>query len=122
MVTQPPDFNPITADCTFCIGANDNAVAVIAPRLVQLTREAGFSGIRFAFRALDPDLSPSQLENGEIDVALTSRNAVSGAPQESLLEETFHMAQRKGHPRGTGLLTLGARDCIKSGRRILWIH
>ncbi|MFW2275949.1 LysR family transcriptional regulator [Burkholderia orbicola] len=106
VVSQLPGFDPITAHRTFTIGANDNAAAIIAPRLVQLTREAGFNGVRYAFRALDLSLLPNQLESGEIDIALTSRDAVPGTSQELLLEETFRMAQRKGHSRGIGQLTL----------------
>jgi DNA-binding transcriptional LysR family regulator len=100
VVRQPPQFDPQMEQRTFSIGANDNAAAIIGPRLVQLTREAGCDGIRLAFRALDMNRLPDQLESGEIDVALTSRDAVPGASQEALLEDAFRMAQRKDHPRG----------------------
>ncbi|RQV70301.1 LysR family transcriptional regulator [Burkholderia cenocepacia] len=101
VVRRPPQFEPLVEQRTFSIGANDNAAAIIGPRLIQLTRDAGYNGIRFALRALDVSRLPDHLENGEIDVALTSRDMVSGASQEALLEDAFMMAQRKDHPRGT---------------------
>ncbi|WP_249208015.1 LysR family transcriptional regulator [Burkholderia vietnamiensis] len=101
VVNQTPLFEPAVAARTFTIGANDNAAAIIGPRLVQLTREACIDGIRFAFRGFDLQRLPDLLESGEIDLALTSRDAVPGASQTVLLEEAFMMAQRKGHPRGT---------------------
>jgi DNA-binding transcriptional LysR family regulator len=105
-VSQPPGFDPISADCTFTLGSNDNAAAIVAPQLVQLTRKAGFSGIRFAFRTLDFKRLSAHLESGEIDIALTSRDTVPDASQALLLEETFCMAQRKNHPRGAGPVSL----------------
>ncbi|WP_426142519.1 LysR family transcriptional regulator [Pseudomonas sp. DWP3-1-2] len=119
-VSRPPVFDPVSADCTFTLGSNDNAAAIVAPRLVQLTRNAGFNGIRFVFRTLDFSLLRGQLESGEIDLALTSRDAVPGASQILLLEETFSMAQRMDHPRGVGPVTLdeyvALEHVIVSGR------
>ncbi|MGY2221395.1 LysR family transcriptional regulator [Pseudomonas gingeri] len=101
VINHTPEFDPHTAQRTFSIAANDNAGAIIGPRLIQLTREAGCADIRFAFRGLDKSKLAEQLENGEIDVALTSRDAVAKASQQPLLEEEFRMAQRIGHSRGT---------------------
>lgn len=106
VINHTPEFDPLTAERTFCIAANDNGGAIIGPRLIQLTREAGCQGIRFAFRGLDKARLAEQLENGEVDVALTGKDSVAKASQQPLLEEEFRMAQRIGHPRGTGPLSL----------------
>ncbi|VWC44947.1 LysR family regulatory protein [Burkholderia arboris] len=111
VVRQRPRFDPTVAHRTFSICANDNAAAIIAPRLAQLTRDAGLGGIRYAFRVLNPSILANQLESGEVDLALTSRDAVPGASQELLLEESFRMAQRKKHPRGVEPLSLS--DYVK---------
>lgn len=100
VINNTPAFDPLTAQRTFTLAANDNASAIMAPRLVQLTRAAGINGIRFAFRVLDKNKLPEQLESGEIDVALTSKDAVAKASQQLLLEEEFRLGQRIGHPRG----------------------
>ncbi|MES2026634.1 MAG: LysR family transcriptional regulator [Pseudomonadota bacterium] len=101
VVSSEPVFDPHSAQRIFSLGANDNASAIMAPRLVELARQNGMPGIRFSFRVIDPGKLPEQLENGDIDVALVSRDGLSHAPHQLLFEEEFRMAQRKGHPRGT---------------------
>jgi DNA-binding transcriptional LysR family regulator len=102
VVSAPSTFEPAHSDRTFTIGANDNATAIIGPRLIAGLRALGSSGIRLAFRAIDFDKLQEQLETGEIDVALLSRlDALPGSfLHQTLLDENFRMAQRKGHPRG----------------------
>jgi DNA-binding transcriptional LysR family regulator len=101
VVSKPSTFDPKNSDRTFAIGANDNATAIIAARLIALTRSRALSGIRFAFRSIDVANLSDQLETGDIDVALVSRSAVpSNMPSQPLLEEHFMMAQRIDHPRG----------------------
>jgi DNA-binding transcriptional LysR family regulator len=81
VVSIAPVFDPSVAQRAFSLGANDNASAIMGPRLIQLAE---------------------QLETGEIDIALVSKSAVpSNASNEPLLQEEFRMAQRKDHPRGT---------------------
>jgi DNA-binding transcriptional LysR family regulator len=102
VVSIAPVFDPSVAERAFSLGANDNASAIMGPRLIQLVRNAGLSGIRFSFRAVDHNKLAEQLETGEIDIALVSQSAVpSNASNEPLLQEEFRMAQRKDHPRGT---------------------
>jgi len=102
VIGTPTGFDPKTSDRTFTIGANDNATAIIGSRLVSLSRRDGLSRIRFAFRSIDLPKLAGQLEAGDLDVALVSKNAApSGMPSEPLLEERFMMAHRKDHPRGS---------------------
>ncbi|NEU99816.1 LysR family transcriptional regulator [Bradyrhizobium sp. UFLA 03-164] len=101
VVRTPPVFEPKTSERTFSIGANDNASAMLGGRLLQRMRRSGAATTRLAFRAVDPAGLAGQLETGEIDVALVSKNALpKGMPHQPLLEERFMMAQRKAHPRG----------------------
>ncbi|WP_338822844.1 LysR substrate-binding domain-containing protein [Bradyrhizobium septentrionale] len=98
----PPVFEPKSSQRTFAIGANDNASAMLGGRLVQRMRRSGAATTRLAFRAVDPARLAAQLEAGEIDIALVSKNALpNGMPHRPLLEERFMMAQRKAHPRGS---------------------
>ena len=63
--------------------------------------------MRLALRAIDPGTLVSQLEAGEIDIALVSQAALpKGFPHQPLLQEKFMMAQRKRHPRGDRKPTL----------------
>jgi DNA-binding transcriptional LysR family regulator len=101
VIGTPSAFDPEKSDRVFTIGANDNATAIIGSRLVSLARRHGLSGIRFAFRSIDLMRLTDQLEAGDLDVALVSKDAVpNGMPAQPLLEERFMMAQRKDHPRG----------------------
>ncbi|MGJ4944448.1 LysR family transcriptional regulator [Bradyrhizobium sp. HKCCYLS1011] len=101
VVSKPSAFDPKHSERTFTVGANDNATAIMGSRLVALTRNRGLSGIRLAFRSIDFTKLNDQLESGEIDVALVSKNVVpNNMPSQPLFEENFMMAQRKNHPRG----------------------
>jgi DNA-binding transcriptional LysR family regulator len=101
VVSKPSAFDPAQSERTFTVGANDNATAIIGSRLVSLLRRSGLSRIRLAFRGIDFAKLTDQLETGEIDVALVSKNALpNNLSNQPLLEEKFMMAQRKDHPRG----------------------
>jgi DNA-binding transcriptional LysR family regulator len=101
VVSKPPAFDPTCFDRTFTIGANDNASAIMATRLIRVLRRGKLNSIRLAFRSIDFGRLSTQLENGELDVALVPKSALSASmPHKALLEEDFMMAQRKDHPRG----------------------
>ncbi|WP_219268357.1 LysR family transcriptional regulator [Pseudomonas sp. Xaverov 259] len=108
VINHTPLFDPFSAQRVFSLAANDNASAIMAPRLIALTRAMGIQGIRFAFRGIDKNKLPEQMESGDIDLALTGKDAVDKASQLLLLEEEFRLGQRIGHPRGTGPVTLAA--------------
>jgi DNA-binding transcriptional LysR family regulator len=102
VLRKPDVFDPASSDRTFNICANDNATAIVGSRLISLIRGEGFSQIRLAFRSVNFAKLTDQLETGEIDIALVSKNAVpNGMPHQPLLDEEFMMAQRKDHPRGS---------------------
>jgi DNA-binding transcriptional LysR family regulator len=102
VLRKPDVFDPTKSDRTFNICANDNATAIVGSRLISLIHAEGFSGIRLAFRSVNFAKLTDQLESGEIDIALVSKNAVPKLmPHQPLLDEEFMMAQRKDHPRGS---------------------
>lgn len=102
VVGVPAAFDPAQSDRTFTIGANDNATAIIGAQLIARLRSQGFTGVRLSFRVVDFTRLPGQLETGEIHIALVSRSKALPASfaTQTLLDEEFRMAQRKGHPRG----------------------
>lgn len=106
VVNIPLAFDPAVSQRLFSIAANDNAGAIMAPKLVEHVRAQGFDGMRFSFRAINFNTLPEQLESGDIDLALVSKSAVPNASQELLLQEEFRVAQRKEHPRGRQSLSI----------------
>jgi DNA-binding transcriptional LysR family regulator len=101
VVSNQPVFDATASARTFSVGANDNASAIVGARLVGHVRAESHSGMRLAIRSIDFSTLADQLENGDIDVALLSRNALpSHMPRLKLMDEEFRMAQRKNHPRG----------------------
>jgi DNA-binding transcriptional LysR family regulator len=112
VVRELPAFAPATSQRTFTLGANDNAGAIVAPRLIRRLHGSEHPGMRIALRSIDFARLAGQLEAGEIDVALVARNRLpKGLPSQPLLEEKFMMAQRKRHPRGIKPPTL--RDYMR---------
>lgn len=102
VIRKPRDFDPATSQRTFTLGANDNAGAIVAPRLIRRLYGADHPDMRIAQRSIDFARLATQLEAGEIDIALVARNRLlKGLPSQPLLEEKFMMAQRKRHPRGS---------------------
>ncbi|WNG18321.1 LysR family transcriptional regulator [Cystobacter fuscus] len=107
IVKRPPVFDPMTAQRVFSIVANDNAVVMLGLGLLHRLRSGAGPGIRVSFQSPRSDLLPGLLERGEVDVLLGSERTIPrGMKMRKLLDERFRMAQRKGHPRGTGTLTL----------------
>ncbi|WP_375508901.1 LysR family transcriptional regulator [uncultured Caballeronia sp.] len=100
VVGDVPTFDPAKSERTFVIACNDNAAAIITPRLLPLLHAASPVGIRVSIRAIEPIHLPALLERGEIDIALGSLSIVGGMSHELLLEEDCKMAQRIDHPRG----------------------
>lgn len=97
VVSAPLAFDPLRSDRVFSVGANDNAGAVVGVRLIPRLQPT----LRLALRTIDFRKLPEQLETGEIDVALIGENVLpSGMSHQSLSNDEYRLAQRKGHPRG----------------------
>jgi DNA-binding transcriptional LysR family regulator len=105
-VSMQLSFDPEHDTHTFKIAASDNAmVAVGLPLVERLCKE--YSSTRIAFQRPDPSTIAQQMERGEIDLLIDADRQIPPSMKARLLmDDTFVMAQRKGHPRGTGPLTL----------------
>jgi DNA-binding transcriptional LysR family regulator len=106
VVGQSPIFDPLVSKRTFTVAANDNAGAMIGTKLIQALQPV-YSGLRLALRSINATTLPDHLERGEIDLALVSENAIpKWFNSQALVQERFRLGQRKGHPRGTGPLSM----------------
>lgn len=95
---QPPDFDPASAQLTLSLTATDYALHAIAvPFLSALKRQA--PNIRVAVRPLEQERVHSQLERGELDLALlTPASASPDLHARRLFDETYVCAMRQDHP------------------------
>ena len=101
VVREPVVFNPLLSTRVFCIGANDNAGAIVGVRLIPRLQPPGHAGLRLVLRTIDYRKLSEQLERGEIDVALVSENMLPRSMSHiALSTDAYRLAQRKGHPRG----------------------
>ena len=109
VVCHQPSFDPFTDVRTFQIAANDNAMTVIGLPLIETLAAHAGPGVRIAFRTPEVALVASQMERGEVDLLIATERLVPGNMKtRPLIDGRFVMAQRKGHPRGTGPLDLDA--------------
>jgi DNA-binding transcriptional LysR family regulator len=109
-------FDPIGAERTFRIAANDNATAMVGVGLVRRFADYG-PGLRLAFRDIAPGAATRALEQGEIDLLLASRRVIpAGLASQPLFEDRFRVARRRGHPSGAGPIDL---DTYCRGRHVI---
>lgn len=106
VVEQGAPFNPETVRATVAIAASDYVqYALLARFSVVLRAEAPM--IRIAWRALDLMALTTQLERGEVDLALARpEEAPAGMRQRRLYEEEYVVVARQGHPAVHGILDL----------------
>jgi len=73
---QPQNFDPLTASMTIRIASTDYALrAVVVPFLSALRKKA--PNIRFSVQPVDHQELQSQLDRGEIDLALVTPEAIT---------------------------------------------
>jgi DNA-binding transcriptional LysR family regulator len=104
---RPPAFDPATADMVLTLAATDYALrAVVVPFLAALRRAA--PGIRVAVLPVQDPRLHSQLERGEIDLALvTLESTAADLHARHLFDERYICIMRAGHPEAAkGRLTL----------------
>lgn len=106
VVEQGAPFNPETLRATVVIAASDYVqYALLARYSVTLRAEAPM--IRIAWRALDLMALTTQLERGEVDLALAMpESAPVGMRQRRLCDEEYVVIARQGHPSIRGSLDL----------------
>ena len=108
-INRPSTFDPMRAERVFTIAASDNATVLFSCGLVERLRSTAGPGIRLSFRNPNIALISSQLESGELDIQIGSDRVIAPTMKARLLvEESYKVVQRKGHPRGTGPLDLEA--------------
>lgn len=99
-------FDPAVSALTVSIAATDYIqYAVLMPLVAALTREA--PGMRLAFRVLDAAALPSQMERGEVDMALMTPDTVPDHLRlRPLFDERYVAVVRHGHPGVGAVLDL----------------
>jgi DNA-binding transcriptional LysR family regulator len=99
-------FNPTSTKRVFRIAATDNPAAILAPDLIPAFEAQAPAG-KFAFTVPDKLRIVELLESGEVDLFIgAAEDGSDGLIGQKLFEEEFITAQRRGHPRGSGPLSL----------------
>lgn len=104
-LAEPLEFDPATSERTFRLALYENPAVMLIPDLVHRLQSTG-PNIRIAVVAPDPERMSEDMEDGSIDMFVGSGKASSLWLSKTLFEEKFVVAQRAGHPRGRGPLTL----------------
>lgn len=106
VVEQGAPINPETLRATLMIAASDYVqYALLARYSVVLRTEAPM--VRIAWRTLDVMALTTQLERGEVDLALARpEEAPAAMRQRRLYEEEYVVVARQGHPAVHGVLDL----------------
>lgn len=106
LVREQVPFDPATATDTFRIAASDFLHRALSLPCA-IARDAPH--VRVALMAFDAQRASAQLESGEVDLLIASeRLTPKTARARRLFDEDMVFVQRRGHPRGTGPLTLEA--------------
>ncbi|QHG65172.1 LysR family transcriptional regulator [Pseudomonas putida] len=95
---QPEAFDPATSTILVTVAATDYALrAVVVPFLSTLRKQA--PNIRVAVKAVDISSLPTQLEQGEVDIALvTPEMTPPGVSSQNLFDERYVCVMRADHP------------------------
>jgi len=95
---QPQTFDPLTASMTIRIASTDYALrAVVVPFLSALRKQA--PNIRVSAQPVNHQELQSQLDRGEIDLALVTPEAVTpGLRAIALFDESYVCVMRADHP------------------------
>lgn len=109
LVNERGGFDPATATRVFRVAATDSTTLIYGLPLINAAMRLGHAGLRLAFSTPEAHRMAEQLERGDIDLVLGTRRLLTpGLKCRTLGRERFVMVQRRGHPRGTGPLTLDA--------------
>jgi len=107
LVRENKTFDPSTTRKTFRVIGTDYVHAVLAATLEARLRSQA-PNARLALLSFDPKTVWSALENDKTDIALVTGMMLADARAQSVIEEDFRVIQRRGLPRGTKKMTLGA--------------
>jgi len=106
VLLQPTEFDPLSASLTFTVAATDYALrAVMVPFIAALKTRA--PAIRVRVVPVESDRLVSQLERGNVDVALiTPHTTPDELHSRALYDERYVCMMRAGHPDAGKPLTL----------------
>ncbi|WP_300428249.1 LysR family transcriptional regulator [uncultured Thalassolituus sp.] len=95
---SPGEFDPATAEMILTVAGTDYSMRnILVPLLSVLRQEA--PGIQLRMLPIDDTLIETQLERGDIDIALmTEVTAPASCHARALFAEHYLCAMRKGHP------------------------
>src|SRR3546814_7177059 len=106
LLGEPVAFDPTTSERTFRLAIYENPAVWLIPDLVRRLQSTG-PNFRIAVVAPDRELMSEGMEYGSIDMCVGSGGRTSRLwLSRTLFEEHFVVAQRTGHPRGRGPLSL----------------
>lgn len=106
-VLEPSKFVPEDAEITFSVAATDYSLkAIVLPFISKLSQIA--PNIKVSVRWIHDELVFSQLERGELDIALMTPDTAPGdLKARTLFQERYTCVLRKTHPMASkGYLTL----------------
>lgn len=106
-ISSPIAFEPSKSLRTFCIALKDYAAVTLGGGLTHAVMREGGTQIRLAFMPPGADIE-QRLENGTTDMLIDREGSVRELfMQRVLLRTPYRTAQRKDHPRGSGMLRMG---------------
>ncbi len=105
LLLEKESFDPVTTEAEFTIAVNDYAGSVILPGLLKRFREHNYN-IKLIVRP-NNRTTLTQIENGEIDLAIASfPNPPSSFFKQLLFEDSFVCILRTDHPALKRRMTL----------------
>jgi len=107
LIKEGRAFDAATTTATFRLIGTDYVHGVVAPTLAKIMAEAA-PAARLALLPFDPPAVWNDVEADRADAALITGMTIPDAKRRAGLDEDFLVIQRKGHPRGTGPLSLEA--------------
>lgn len=105
---EPEEFVPATAERVFRVAFNNHAALVLAPAIVRVCEEEA-PGIRLEIRPSGTLPVEELLDRGDLDFAIMARPLDRQRfASRVLMEDSFQLVMREGHPARGGIDTLEA--------------
>lgn len=102
-VAQPYEFDPKTSTRTFVVATNDSVFTIVALDVMAQVMRYGNPELRMAVVPADDVGLVERMARREVDLFLGDIDKVPDTLKARfLLSDDFVLAQRRGHPRGTG--------------------
>ncbi|QEI07322.1 LysR family transcriptional regulator [Pigmentiphaga aceris] len=106
-VQSQEKFDPTRQSRHFVVAIDDNVFTIIGMAVAKMVLAQYSPNIRLSFVTPEETNLVYSMERREIDLYLGLRDKIPGPLRSRhLLTDTFRVAQRRGHPRGPGPLSL----------------